>query len=61
MITFIRNMLSKKTTRSLSAFMKDAPRKEREQIFADVVRRSNADQRDLVKKYAEKQRVGASR
>jgi GrpB-like predicted nucleotidyltransferase (UPF0157 family) len=60
MITFIKGLFSKKTPTSLSVFMKDAPVEERERLLSDVVRRSNADQRNLVERLNPQQKVGVS-
>ncbi|MFZ2886707.1 MAG: hypothetical protein WA021_02690 [Minisyncoccia bacterium] len=45
---------------SFSAFMKDGPIEEREQMLEIVVRRSNADQRDLVERFDKQQKVGVT-
>ena len=60
MITFIKSLFSKKTPESLSAFMKDAPLEERERVLTDIVRRSNADQRNLVERFNNQQKIGVS-
>lgn len=48
------------TKMSFSAFMKDGPIEEREQMLEIVVRRSNADQRDLVERFDKQQKVGVT-
>lgn len=61
MITFIKGLFAKKdATKSLSAFLKDAPIAERERVLEEVVRRSNADQRELVERFNKLQKVGVS-
>lgn len=40
-----------KAPKSISGFLKDAPKKEKDKIITRVARKANADQRALIEKY----------